>query len=112
MSTVKLAWTNPIARKDDTALNPSDIASVDVFDDIGDGNGPVLIGSPVGAATEFTSQTLSVGMHTFTVVVNDDTGHRSAPSNAAQVFVPATQAAPNAVSDLAATLIEGTTLRR
>lgn len=104
MSTVTLNWTIPTTRIDSSTLNPSDIASVDVFDDINDGNGPQNIGNASGAATSFTTQTLSVGSHTFTVVVNDTTGHKSAASNAAQITVPATLAAPTAVTDLSATL--------
>ena len=105
MATANLGWTLPVARTDTTALAPQDIASVDVFDDLGDGKGAQLIGSASGAATSFATPVLSVGTHRFTVVVNDTTGHKSAPSNVAQLTVPATLAAPNAVSDLSATLV-------
>lgn len=104
MSTATLSFTDPIARTDGTALSPDEIASIDVFDDVGDGNGPQNIGSVQGAGTGFTTGTLAVGNHLFTVVVNDTTGHKSAASNQAALVVPATLAAPNAVTDLAATL--------
>lgn len=105
MATATLSWTLPVARTDTTALDPADIASVDVFDDLGDGNGAVSIGSVAGAATGFSTPVLSVGTHRFTVVVNDTTGHKSAPSNVAVLDVPATLASPNAVTDLSATLV-------
>lgn len=108
MSSAKLAGTTPIARLDGTPLALAEIASLDFFDDVGDGNGPKLIGSlpTPGATFEFvTSGVLSVGNHNFTFVVNDTTGHKSAPSNTAQLAVPATLAAPAAGTDLTATLI-------
>lgn len=102
MSTATLRWTDPTTRVDGAPLDSSEIASIDVFDDTG--TGPVLQGSVSGAGTTFSTQTLSVGLHTFTVVVNDTTGHVSATSNMAQVIVPAILAAPSAVTDLAVVL--------
>jgi len=104
VTTATLTWTNPTARIDGSPLDPSDILFLEIFDDTGDGSGPVLIGSPTGPDTDFTTQALAVGSHTFTVVVNDTTGHKSTASNAAVVTVPATQAIPEAVVDLAAVL--------
>lgn len=104
MSTVTLNWSNPTTRTDGSALSPDEIASVDVSDDVGDGNGSQVIGSVSGAGTSFTTGTLSVGNHAFTIVVNDTTGHKSAPSNSAAVSIPATLAAPSAVQDLSATV--------
>lgn len=104
MSTATLTWTNPTSRLDGTPLSPADIASIDLFDDLGDGNGPQQIASLSGPDTNFTTQVLSVGSHTFTNVVNDTTGHSSTASNGAQLTVPPTLAAPSPVTDLAATL--------
>lgn len=104
MSTAALLWTNPTTRTDGTTLSPDEIASVDVFDDVGDGNGAQAIGNVTGAGTSFSTPTLAVGNHAFSVVINDTTGHKSAPSNVAALVVPATLAAPSAVTDLAATL--------
>lgn len=104
MSTASLTFTLPTTRTDESALSPDEVASVDVFDDVGDGNGPQKIGTIPGAGNSFTTPTLKVGNHSFTVVVNDTTGHVSGPSNAAALQVPATLAAPSAVTDLAATL--------
>lgn len=102
MSTAKLTWTNPIDRTDNSPLPASDIASVDVYDDTGEG--AVKIANLPGPATSYDTETLAVGNHAFSVYVNDITGHSSAVSNIATVNVPATQAAPNAVTDLAAVL--------
>lgn len=106
MSRAQLAFDLPTTRTDGSELSPDDIASVDVFDDVGDGNGSQKIGSVTGAGTSFATVTLAVGNHSFSVVVNDTTGHKSAPSNVAALSVPATLAAPSAVTDLTATLID------
>lgn len=98
MSTAKLAWTFPTTRVDGSPLVPSDIARVDIYD------GANVIGS-VGAETAFSTGALDVGDHPFTAIVVDTTGHSSAPSNIATVTVPATLAAPSAISDLSATLV-------
>jgi hypothetical protein len=105
VTTATLVGTTPTTRTDGSALNLSDITAINVLDDVGDGNGPQQIGSIAapGATFSFTTGTLAVATHTFTVVVADDSGHVSAPSNAAQLVVAATLAAPSAVADLAVT---------
>jgi hypothetical protein len=105
VTTATLAGTTPTTRTDGSALNLSDITAINVLDDIGDGNGPQQIGSipSPGATFSFTTSTLAVATHTFTVTVADDSGHVSAPSNAAQLVVAATLAAPSAVADLTVT---------
>jgi hypothetical protein len=104
MSKAQLTFTDPIARTDGTALPPDQIASIDIFD-----NASVTpatpIGSVTGAGVTFLTDVLSVGDHIFTAVVNDTTGHSSAASNPAPLTVPATLANPNAITDLAATLV-------
>lgn len=105
MSRVQLSFTDPIARVDGTALNSSEIASIDIFDSAAaDPSTP--IGSVTGAGVSFITDTLSVGDHVFTAVVRDTTGHSSAQSNPAAITVPATLANPNAITDLAAELID------
>lgn len=103
MSTATLNWANPTTRTDGAVLDPSAIASVDVFDSA-DGAAPVALVNLTGAATSFTTSALSVGTHVFTVVVNDTTGHSSAPSNSASGTVVATLAPPSAVSNLSVTI--------
>lgn len=103
MTTATLTWTVPTARTDGTALLPTEIVSIDVFDS-GSTTPAVAIGNVPGPGTTFATGLLSVGPHGFTVVVNDTTGHVSAPSNVAAVTVVATLAAPAAVTDLAAVL--------
>jgi len=107
VSKALLKGTTPIARVDGTKLELPDIASIDVFDDIGDGNGPQVIGTiPSPADTfEFTTGVLTVGNHNFTVVTNDTKGHKAAPSNTGSVTVEATLAAPAPVTDLTVTLV-------
>lgn len=102
MSTAHLAWTNPLDRTDNSPLPPSEIASIDVYDDTGEG--PLRIANLPGPATSFDTELLAVGNHAFSVYVNDITGHSSLTSNVATVTVPATQPAPKAVTDLSATL--------
>jgi hypothetical protein len=103
VSTASLTWTAPTTRTDGSALTPAEIASTDIFDSAS--STPALpIGTVQGAANAFTTTVLSVGPHSFTVIVRDTTGHSSASSNVASVTVPATLASPTAVSDLAATL--------
>ena len=101
MSTATLTWTVPTTRTDGSALAPGDIAGIDVFDDASPGS---AIGTVAGAGTNFVTGVLSVGIHNFTVIVRDTTGHSSAASNMASVTVAATLANPAAVSDLAAVL--------
>lgn len=101
MSIATLTWSNPTARVDGVALAPNEIVSVDVFDS-GSATPTTAIGNVAGPGTTFTTGLLSVGNHGFTVVVNDSTGHASAPSNIAAVTVAPTLAAPSAVTDLVA----------
>ena len=101
MATATLTWTVPVTRTDGTVLAPGDIASIDVFDDASPG---AAIGVVTGAGITFATGVLKVGVHNFTVVVVDTTGHSSASSNVATVTVPATLANPSAVTDLAAIL--------
>lgn len=103
MATASLTWTVPATRTDGSALPPDQIASIAIFDTAA-ANPTVPIATTVGAAASFTTNVLSVGVHNFTVVVNDTTGHASAASNVASVTVPAVLANPSAVTDLAATL--------
>jgi hypothetical protein len=99
MSTATLKWTVPTTRVDGSPLDPADVASIDIFDT--DMTTPIA--NVPGAGTTFTTGVLAVGVHNFSVVVNDTTGHKSAPSNAASLTIAATQAAPSAVTDLTAT---------
>jgi hypothetical protein len=101
MSTATLTWSNPTTRTDGVALAPNEIVGVDIFDS-GSPTPDVAIGNVPGPGTTFTTDVLSVGNHGFTVVVNDSTGHKSAPSNIAAAVIVATLAAPMAVTDLAA----------
>lgn len=103
MSTATLTWTDPTTRTDGTALTAAEIASVAIFDSAA-ANPAVAIGTVAGGVTTYTTGTLSVGTHSFTVVVTDTAGHVSAASNAASVTVSPTLAAPAAVSDLAVVL--------
>ena len=103
MTTATLSWIDPTTRTDGTTLDPSEIATIDILDDIGDGKGPQKIGTVTGAGTSFTTGTLAVATHTFTAIVNDTTGHSSAASAAAQLVIAATLAAPNPVTGLVAT---------
>lgn len=105
MTTATFKGTTPTTRVDGAALALSDISSIDVLDDIGDGNGPQNIGQIQNPGPSFglTTGVLSVGNHVFTMVVNDTSGHKSAPSNAAVLTVEATLAAPSAINDLAVT---------
>lgn len=103
MTTATLRWTDPTSRTDGSALAPTDIARVDVFDTAAvDPSSP--IGSVLGGVQTFITTVLAVGTHTFTVVVTDTTGHVSAASNTATVTVAATLASPNPVADLTAAL--------
>ena len=98
MATATLTWTPPTTRTDGTALTPDMIAGADIFDTASTTpNTP--IGSVTGAAGTFTTGVLSVGVHNFTVVTNDTTGHSSAASNVASVTVVATLANPAAETD-------------
>jgi hypothetical protein len=84
-------------------LAPGDVAGIDVYDDASL-TPAIPIGTVTGAGVTFATGILSVGVHNFTVIVRDTTGHSSASSNVASLTVPATLANPSAVSDLAAVL--------
>ena len=103
MSTATLTWTVPVTRTDASVLAPGDVAFIDVYDDAST-TPAIPIGSVTGAGVTYTTGVLGVGVHNFTVIVRDTTGHSSASSNMATVTVPATLANPSAVSTLAATL--------
>ena len=99
MATATLTWSNPTTRVDGSPLAAADILRVEVFDTTASG-----VTSFGFATSPFTTPTLTVGDHSFTVVVTDTTGHVSAPSNNATVTVTPTAANPSPVTDLAATL--------
>jgi len=103
VATATLTWTPPTTRTDGTRLGPDEIASASIFDTAAP-DPTIAIGAVQGAAGTFTSDVLNVGVHNFTVITNDTTGHVSASSNVASVTVPAVLANPSAVADLAATL--------
>jgi len=98
----RLTWTLPTIRVDGSALDATDIARIDVFDDRNPG-GAI---AQMGAATSFTTGTLDVGQHNFTIDVVDTQGHVSSLSNVATVTVPAVVAAPSPVTDLSAVLVD------
>jgi hypothetical protein len=102
MSTATLNWTLPTTRTDGSALAPSDIGGINVFDSAAP-DPSVPIASILGVNT-FTTGTLTVGTHAFTIVVIDTTGHMSTPSNAASGTVEATLASPSPVNDLTVTI--------
>jgi hypothetical protein len=103
MATATLTWTPPTSRTDGTALPPDQIAGADVFDSASL-TPTVPVGSVSGASGSFTTDILAVGVHNFTVITRDTTGHSSAASNMASATVPAVLANPSAVTDLAAVL--------
>lgn len=103
MSTATLKWTPPSTRVDGSPLLPTDIASTDIFDTPPSGPA-VKIGSVPGPANIFTTDVLTVGLHQFSAVVTDTSGHVSAASNMATVTVVPTLANPSAIADLSATL--------
>jgi len=98
MTTATLNWTTPVARTDGTPLTAAEIDHSTIFD------GGVQIGIVPGATNTFTTGNLTTGIHNFTLTVTDTTGHTSAVSNTATVTVPVILAAPEAVTDLMATL--------
>lgn len=104
MSKVALTWSNPTARVDGAPLAAAEIASVDIFDSAA-ADPATPIGNVTGAGTSFTTGVLAVGAHNFSAVVNDTTGHKSAPSNVFSADIVATLAAPAAIADLAGTVI-------
>ena len=103
MSTATLTWTIPITRTDGTPLAPSDVASVSVYEVCTAPTPAVAIAVLPGSPVTFTTDTLSPGVHDYTVVVTDVQGNASAASNIATVTVPLPALArPSAVTDLAA----------
>jgi hypothetical protein len=102
VSTATITIVDPTTRTDGAVLSPADIASIDIFDDASP-TPTVPIGVVQGAGTSFTTGVLSVGVHNFTAIVNDTTGHSSASSVAASVTVVATLAPPS-VAVITATL--------
>lgn len=108
MSTATLTWTPPVNRTDGTPISPDAIALTDIFDSTSATpdvtQHPIPVATVAGAVATFTTDVLTVGIHNFTVIVQDTTGHRSAASNTASVDVPAVLANPAAVADLAAVL--------
>lgn len=106
MSKATIAGDTPTTRVDNTALALTDIDSIDIFDDIGDGNGPQKIGNIPGPAQTFafTTGVLSVGTHVFSGIVNDTKGHKSAPASAS-LDVPATLAAPSPIGNFTVNII-------
>ncbi|HYT43892.1 MAG TPA: hypothetical protein VEP90_16250, partial [Methylomirabilota bacterium] len=104
MATATLTWTLPTTRTDGSVLNTSDIASVSVFDVSTEDPSHHMIGTAIGPATTFTTDTLTVGFHNFTVGVVDTAGHVSADSNVASVEVKFTLADPSPAADLTAVL--------
>jgi hypothetical protein len=103
VTTATMKWTDPTTRVDGTALAPAEIASIDIFDSAAS-NPAVPIGNVPGGTGMFTTGVLSVGDHTFSFVVNDTTGHKSASAAASPVTVPATLANPSPVSAITVTL--------
>ncbi len=104
MATATLSWTLPTTRTDGSVLNTSDISSVSIFDVSTEDPSHHTIGSATGAATNFTTGTLSVGFHNFTVGVVDTAGHVSADSNVASVEVKSTLADPSPATGLTAVI--------
>lgn len=105
MATATLKWTLPATRVDGSPLAAADITLIDVLD-----NGAVIATLP-GQPQDYTTDTLTVGDHAFTVVVQDSGGRRSDASNVAAVNVPEVApppppetANPSPVADLSATL--------
>ena len=98
MNTETLSWTLPTVRVDGSPLNPSDIASSDIFDTIAGVR--TQIGSVPGPTATFTTDSLSTGDHTFDIVIDDTAGNHSDPSNPVPVTVQPPLARPAAVTDL------------
>lgn len=103
MYTATLTWINPTTRVDGSPLAPGDIATINIYDDASP-TPDTPIGSVPGGTTTFTTGTLTVGNHDFTVEAVDTSGHSSAPSTAATVIVPATLANPSPPTGLTAVL--------
>ena len=104
MANATLTWVLPTTRTDGSPLAASDIASVSIFDVSTEDPSHHMIGSATGPATTFTTDTLTVGFHNFTVGVVDTAGHVSADSNVASVEVISTLADPSPATGLTAVL--------
>lgn len=87
--TVTLVWTNPTTRTDGTALSASEIATVEVFDSVGGASTSFGFGT-----SPFITPRLPVGTHTFSLVLTDKGGNKSAVSNTLQVIVQAPPSPP------------------
>lgn len=94
MATATITIVLPTARTDGTALTPDQIGSTAIFDSTS-ATPTVPIGTVQGAGTTFTTDVLTVGVHNYSAVTTDTTGHSSAASNVATVIVPAVLANPN-----------------
>jgi hypothetical protein len=98
MSTATLTWVMPTTRVPDGSNPPvnlliSEIANAKVYDS-GALTPSVPIATVAAPAVTFTTETLSVGVHEFTVVMADTAGQVSGPSNVASVTVPAVVPTP------------------
>jgi len=98
MSTVTLHWTDPTTRTDGSALAASDVAGIDVFE------GTTKIGTVGPGIQTFTTGDLPPGDYNFTAVVNDTTGHASAPSNTFTATIAVVLANPSPIADLTGTV--------
>jgi hypothetical protein len=98
MSTVTLKWTDPTTRTDGSALAPTDIAGIDLFE------GTTKAGTVAAGVQTFTTGDLPPGEYNFTAVVNDTTGHVSAPSNTFTATIAAVTANPSPIADLSGTV--------
>jgi hypothetical protein len=91
MATATINFVNPTTRVDGSALDPSQIASVDVFDSMA----TIKITTITAPIFSYTTGLLTPGVHNFTAVWNDYGGNSSAPSASASVTVPAPIANPS-----------------
>ena len=99
---VILTWTPPTTRVDGSALAPTQIGAVTIYDSAS--GTPVAIGTVTGAVGTFQTPQLTPGSsHSYTVVTCDTQSPPvcSAPSNTFAYMVPTPPlAAPAAVTDL------------
>jgi PKD repeat protein len=102
MSKINLTWTLPTTRTDGSALTPTDIAKVSIFD----GSTGTLIADLPGSATSYESTTdATPGTYAFNVTVTDTTGNTSAPASTSIVVPTPVVAPPSPVTNLTATLV-------
>lgn len=105
MTTATLTFTRPTTRKDGSALAPEDIDQIQIFVTDATHPDPDLIGTITDkSVNSFKTPELNPGTNDFMARVVDVNGHVSEDSNIASVEVPATQAAPSAITDLKAAL--------